>query len=97
MRRFRWLSLILIIGIGRSTSFTQNAPQSDFKKLTLEELMDVNVTSEDIRRTGVTTIPEALCLVPGLEFARFNAGSWAISARGFNSTAANKLLVLIDM
>ncbi len=87
-----------------------------FKKLTLEELMDVNVTSvsrkaeplartaaaitvitaEDIRRSGVTSVPEALRLVPGLEVARFNAGSWAISARGFNSTAANKLLVLID-
>ena len=54
------------------------------------------ITAEDIRRTGVTSIPEALRLVPGLQVARFNNGSWAISARGFNSTAANKLLVLID-
>ena len=116
MHTWRWLSLLLILGIARSPAVAQNAPESDFKKLTLEELLDVNVTSvsrkaeplsktaaaitvitaEDIRRTGVTSIPEALRLVPGLQVARFNNGSWAISARGFNSTAANKLLVLID-
>lgn len=54
------------------------------------------ITSEDIRRSGATSIPELLRLVPGLQVARFNAGGWSISARGFNSTAANKLLVLID-
>ena len=54
------------------------------------------ITTEDIRRSGATSIPELLRLVPGLDVARFNPGSWAISARGFNSTAANKLLVLID-
>ena len=116
MHTWRWLSLLLILGIARSPAVAQNAPEGDFKKLTLEELLDVNVTSvsrkaeslsktaaaitvitaEDIRRTGVTSIPEALRLVPGLQVARFNNGSWAISARGFNSTAANKLLVLID-
>src|SRR6267142_773330 len=117
MHKRHWLILLLITGIAGSPDVAaQNTPESDFKKLTLEELMDVNVTSvsrkaeplartaaaiavitaEDIRRTGVTSIPEALRLVPGLQVARFNAGSWAISARGFNSTAANKLLVLID-
>jgi len=54
------------------------------------------VTSEDIIRTGVTNIPDALRMVPGMQVARTDSNSWAISIRGFNSTLANKLLVLID-
>ena len=54
------------------------------------------ITGEDIRRSGVTRLPEALRLAPNLEVARVSASSYAISARGFNSTTANKLLVLID-
>jgi len=38
----------------------------------------------------------ALRLAPNLEVARSSASSYAISARGFNNTIANKLLVLID-
>jgi iron complex outermembrane receptor protein len=54
------------------------------------------ITQEDIRRSGVTSIPEALRMVPGLQVARIDANKWAISARGFNGRFANKLLVLID-
>lgn len=54
------------------------------------------VTSADIERSGVTTIPDALRMVPGVVVARSDSNSWAISIRGFNSTLANKLLVLID-
>ena len=54
------------------------------------------ITNEDIRRTGVTSIPEALRMVPGLEVARISANSWAVTARGFNAQFANKLLVLMD-
>lgn len=54
------------------------------------------ITQEDIRRSGVTSIPEALRMVPGLQVARINANRWAVSSRGFNGTFANKLLVLID-
>ncbi|MBW2500750.1 MAG: TonB-dependent receptor [Deltaproteobacteria bacterium] len=88
----------------------------DLTDLSLEELMNVEVTSvskkaqsksdtaaaitvitaEDIRRGGFTLIPEALRTVPGLQVARVDANRWAISARGFNSLFANKLLVLID-
>ena len=82
-----WFGNLLLANV----AMAQNAPEGDFKKLTLEELLDVNVTSvsrkaeslsktaaaitvitaEDIRRTGVTSIPEALRLVPGLQVARF--------------------------
>ena len=54
------------------------------------------ITSEDIHRTGVTSIPEALRMVPGMQVARLNGNTWSISTRGFNYIFANKLLVLID-
>lgn len=54
------------------------------------------ITGEDIQRWGVTSIPDALRRVPGLQVARIDANKWAITARGFNSRFANKLLVLID-
>jgi iron complex outermembrane receptor protein len=54
------------------------------------------ITGEDIRRSGVTSLPEALRLAPNLEVARIDARQYAISARGFNNSVANKLLVLID-
>jgi iron complex outermembrane receptor protein len=54
------------------------------------------ITDDDIRRSGATSLPEALRLAPSLHVARVDARQYAISARGFNSTAANKLLVLID-
>jgi iron complex outermembrane receptor protein len=54
------------------------------------------ITQDDIRRSGVTSIPEALRLSPGLEVARQDSHTWAISSRGFNDEFANQLLVLID-
>lgn len=90
----------------------------DLKKLSLEELMNLEVTSvskhpeklnevasaiqvitkDDIRRSGVKTLPEALRLASNLQVAQTNASQWGISARGFNldNLLANKLLVLID-
>ena len=54
------------------------------------------ITGEDIRRSGATSIAEALRLAPNLQVAQVNSSQWAISARGFNNVLANKLLVLID-
>lgn len=54
------------------------------------------ITAEDIRRSGVTSIPEALRMAPGLQVAQVNANVWAVSSRGFNYRFANKLLVLMD-
>ncbi|GAB2769483.1 hypothetical protein GCM10027275_09970 [Rhabdobacter roseus] len=89
---------------------------ADLKTLSLEELMDIEVTlvsrtpqklseaasavqviaGEDIRRSGATSLPEALRLVANVQVAQLNATSWIISARGFNTIFANKLLVMID-
>lgn len=54
------------------------------------------ITNEDIRRSGATSIPEALRLADNLSVAQKNSHDWAISARGFNTELANKLLVMID-
>jgi iron complex outermembrane receptor protein len=54
------------------------------------------LTHEDIRRSGLTSVPELLRLVPGLHVARIDGSKWAVTARGFNGRFANKLLVLVD-
>lgn len=89
---------------------------SDFSKMSLEDLGNIEITSvsrqperildapaaitvitsEDIRRSGATSIPEALRLADNLSVAQKNAHDWAISARGFNTELGNKLLVMID-
>lgn len=54
------------------------------------------ITQEDIRRSGATSIPELLRMVPGIEVARIDANKWAVTSRGFNGRFSNKLLVLFD-
>jgi len=54
------------------------------------------ITADDLRRSGVRSLPEALRLAPNLQVAQASASGYAISARGFNGISANKLLVLID-
>jgi iron complex outermembrane receptor protein len=99
-----------------------DATPAALKKLTLEELMNVEVTSvartatplsatpaavevitsDDIRRSGATTLAEALRLAPNLQVAQVNAHDWAVTARGFSGASVNtgsladKLLVMID-
>ena len=88
----------------------------DLTALSLEELMNVEVTTvskkpeqrataadaifvltgEDIRRSGATSIPEALRLVPGVQVARIDSNKWAIGVRGFATRLARSVLVLID-
>ena len=105
-----WINLPLQLLDARETS------DFDLKALTLEELINVEVSlasrkkeklfetaaaafvlsRDDIRRSGVTSIPEALRLVPGMQVGHIDANKWAVSARGFNDRFAPKLLVLID-
>ncbi len=127
LSRVSWTKVILgwvmLLSIGSSSIFpcialgaTESNSSNDLTQLSLEELMDLEVTSvskkkqklsgaaaaifvitqEDIRRSGVTSIPEALRMVPGLQVARLDSNKWAVSARGFNSRFSNKMLVLID-
>ncbi len=112
------LMLVLALRAGHAFGQTPQAVQSpsDLKKLSLDELQAIEVTSvsrrpeklsetasaiqvitsEDIRRAGATSLPEALRLASNLQVAQVDSRQWAISARGFNSSSGNKLLVLID-
>ena len=54
------------------------------------------ITQEDIRRSGATSIPEALRLAPGVEVARIDSNTWSIGVRGFASALSRDVLVLID-
>jgi iron complex outermembrane receptor protein len=54
------------------------------------------ITQEDIRRSGATSIPEALRLAPGVEVARVDSNTWSLGVRGFGSTLSRSVLVLID-
>ena len=102
--------------MGIAYAYSDAPSNGDLKQLSVEELMDIEVTSvgrhpeklrqapsaiqvitqEDIRRSGATSIPEALRLADNLEVAQKNSHDWAISARGFNTALGNKLLVMID-
>jgi iron complex outermembrane receptor protein len=102
--------------IGNARADTSSDSTGELKRLSLEELMDIQVTSvarhpepllqaaasiqvitrEDIRRSGATSIPEALRLADNLDVAQKNSHDWGISARGFNTALANKMLVMID-
>lgn len=66
--------------------------ESAFKASSAIEIL----TSDDIRRSGATSVPEALRLVPGVQVARITSNKWAVTARGFNAQFSNKLLVLVD-
>jgi iron complex outermembrane receptor protein len=110
------LGLMILTHLGFAQQPDSAASPGALKKLTLEQLMNLEVTSvskrpeklsqaasaiqvitqEDIRRSGATSLPEALRLASNLQVAQVDSRQWAISARGFNSTTANKLLVLID-
>lgn len=79
------LSNIEITSVSRRAERLSDAPTSVFV-----------ISADDIRRSGATSLPEALRLAPNLQVARVNADSYAISSRGFNSNSGNKLLVLID-
>src|SRR5205807_9728364 len=54
------------------------------------------ITQEDIRRSGATSIPEALRLAPGVTVARIDSSKWSIGIRGFGSRLSRSVLVVID-
>jgi iron complex outermembrane recepter protein len=111
------MALVLTATLADAADTNQTAKASDdLGDMTLEQLVNVKVTSvakeqtdlftspaaisvvssDDIRRMGITSLPEALRLVPGMDVAQINANEWAVSARGFNAQFGRDLLVLID-
>ena len=54
------------------------------------------ITSDDIRRSGATSIAEALRLAPGMQVAQVDSNKWAISIRGLQNRFVSHLLILVD-
>jgi iron complex outermembrane receptor protein len=55
------------------------------------------LTGDDIRRSGATSIPDALRLVPGVDVARVNGDrNWSVGIRGLGDQYSKYVLVLID-
>jgi len=108
--------LLALFLLSRPSPARAQAAPSDLAAISLEDLMNIEITTashkdqrvvdtpaavfvlthEDIRRSGLTTLPDVLRLVPGVDVAQVNANKWAVSIRGFNAFYADKLLVLID-
>lgn len=92
------------------------AAQEKLTDLSLESLLDIEITSvsrreqklsqsasavyvithDDIRRWGVTTIPDALRFAPGLQVMQIDGTKWSVGIRGLAGQFVNKLLVMID-
>ena len=103
------------MAVTNSAAMSTNS-ETVYKKMSLEQLMNLDVTSvsrapqpyaqapaaiqvitgDQIRRSGASSIPEALRLADNLDVAQKNSHDWAITARGFNTALGNKLLVLMD-
>jgi iron complex outermembrane recepter protein len=79
------LSNLQITSVSRRGQNISDAPASIFV-----------ITADDIRHSGATSLPEILRLAPNLQVARIDSVQYAISARGFNNSIGNKLLVLLD-
>ncbi|MBZ5727577.1 MAG: TonB-dependent receptor plug domain-containing protein [Acidobacteriia bacterium] len=76
---------IQVTSVGRKAQQISKAPAAVFV-----------LTADDIRRSGATSIPEALQWVPGLTVLRLNGRSWAVSARGGARVYSDRILVMID-
>ena len=118
-RGCRLLAVTCLVLLGGTLAAQSQRPLPSvgtLKKMSLEQLMDIEVTSvskrpeklseaasavqvitgDDIRRSGATSLPEALRFASNLEVAQIDARQWAITARGFNNVFADKMLVLVD-
>jgi iron complex outermembrane recepter protein len=111
-----WAAILAATPSVAATNDVASVNSTNSTDISLEELINIDVTSvskketkleqspaaiyvvtpEDMARSGVSSLPDALRLVPGLDVAQVNSSDWAISSRGFNSQFANKLLVLVD-
>ena len=120
-RRAPVLRIGLTLGLALPTvAWAQTSakePQAaDLTTLSLDELMDLKVTTasrkperwwsapngidvvtgDDIRRAAAQNLPDALRLATAVHVGQPSARSWAVSIRGMNVLAANKISVVMD-
>jgi iron complex outermembrane receptor protein len=76
---------VQVTSVGRKAQQISKAPASVFV-----------LTAADIRRSGATSIPEALRFVPGVTALSMDDRSWVVSIRGSARLYSDKILVMID-
>src|SRR5664279_1289145 len=76
---------VQVTSVGRKAQKISKSPASVFV-----------LTAEDIRRSGATSIPEALQWVPGVTALSLDGRSWSVSIRGSARMYSDKILVMID-
>ncbi|MBP8606369.1 MAG: TonB-dependent receptor plug domain-containing protein [Phycisphaerae bacterium] len=54
------------------------------------------ITADEIHASGLTTLPEILQLLPGVDVRRFNRSHYIVGVRGMSSFTSDRTLVLID-
>ncbi len=84
------LAKVQVTSVSKSSEALQRAPASIYV-----------ISHDDIARSGVTSVPEALRLAPNLLVTQTSSSAYVISARGFGGNPdaqnfSNKLLILID-
>lgn len=115
--RIALLSLVLSPCVLSAATQPSDQQAQRLKSLTLEQLGNLEVTTQskeptgirntpaaiyvltadDIRRSGVTSVPDALRLVPGVNVFRVNGSrNWAVGIRGLADQFSRYVLVLID-
>ena len=84
------LAKIEVTSVSKTSEVLQRAPAAIYV-----------ISHDDIERSGVTSVPEALRLAPNLLVTQTSSSAYVISARGFSGNSnsqnfSNKLLILID-
>jgi iron complex outermembrane receptor protein len=84
------LSKVEVTSVSRSAQSLSSAPASIYV-----------ITREEILRTGVLSVPEALRLAPNLQITQLTSSSYSNGSRGFAGAPdvqnfSNKILLLID-
>jgi iron complex outermembrane recepter protein len=79
-----------VTSVSKSAEMLRDAPSSIYV-----------ITNDEIRRSGVTTIPDALRLAPNLQISQYTSNRYIAGARGLAGAEeaqnfSNKLLILID-
>lgn len=109
-------TVFAMVLVGLATPASAQLTADALKRMSLEDMMNIEVstvartpqriadipaaihvvTRDDIRRSGATTLPEALRLAPGVQVARIDSTRYAIGIRGFADRLARSMLVMID-
>ncbi len=109
--------------LAQEPAATGSAQGPDLRDLSLEDLMEIEVsvasrhgeklqdvpaavyvlTGDELRRQGVTSVQEALRMVPGFHVAHWRTQGWDVTSRGFtgglselNQSFMNQLLLMVD-